>query len=131
YLFLIGTPMMAVAAIVTFAPAPLYEWYALAPRLWGFPALDDQRLGGLIMWIPGGLFWWGVMSVVFLRWSSRESRSDGPRSQGAPPCPPRRRLPRRAASMAWSRPRRGSPTWTASRGSSSSAATRSTSWRGR
>ena len=83
YLFLIGTPMMAVAAIVTFAQAPLYEWYALAPRVWGFPALDDQRLGGLIMWVPGGLFWWGVMSVVFLRGSARESRSDDPLIQGA------------------------------------------------
>ena len=76
YLFAIGIPMMAVAAMLTFASTPLYEWYALAPRLWGFTALDDQRLGGLIMWIPGGLFWWGVMSIVFLRWASREGRAE-------------------------------------------------------
>jgi len=73
YLFVIGIPMMAVAAMITFAPEPLYEWYALAPRLWGLSAVDDQRLGGLIMWIPGGLFWWGIMSIVFLRWASREA----------------------------------------------------------
>ena len=84
YLFLIGTPMMGVAAIVTFAQTPLYEWYALAPRLWGFSAVDDQRLGGLIMWIPGGLFWWIVMSVVFMRWSARESRSEDPLIQVTP-----------------------------------------------
>jgi putative membrane protein len=74
YLFLLGTPMMLVAALITFAEAPLYEWYALAPRFMGMSAVEDQRLGGLIMWVPGGLFFWVVMSVVFFRWSGRESR---------------------------------------------------------
>jgi len=88
YLFVIGIPMMAVAAMLTFAATPLYEWYALAPRLWGLSAVDDQRLGGLIMWIPGGLFWWGIMSIVFLRWAGREGRGergneDEPIAQGA------------------------------------------------
>jgi putative membrane protein len=78
YLFLLGTPMMAVAALITFADQPLYSWYALAPRFMGMSALDDQRLGGLIMWVPGGLFYWGAMSVVYFRWAARESRSDDP-----------------------------------------------------
>jgi putative membrane protein len=76
YLFLLGTPMMAVAAMITFANRPLYDWYALAPRFMGMSALEDQRLGGLIMWVPGGLFYWAIMSVVFFRWAARESRSD-------------------------------------------------------
>ena len=78
YLFLLGIPMMAVAALITFASQPLYEWYALAPRMYGLSAVDDQRLGGLIMWVPGGLYYWLVMSVVFFRWSARESRNDDP-----------------------------------------------------
>jgi putative membrane protein len=41
-------------------------------------ALDDQRLGGLIMWIPGGFFYWGVMSVVFFRWAAREQEPEPP-----------------------------------------------------
>jgi putative membrane protein len=76
YLFLISTPMMAVAAAIVFAGQPLYEWYALAPRLWGLSALEDQKMGALIMWIPGSLFWWGVMSVVYFRWASREGRGE-------------------------------------------------------
>jgi putative membrane protein len=76
YLFLLGIPMMAVAAFITFAHVPLYSWYALAPRFMGIAALEDQRLGGLIMWVPGGLFYWVVMSIVFFRWSARESRHD-------------------------------------------------------
>jgi putative membrane protein len=76
YLFLLGTPMMAVAALIVFAQRPLYEWYLLAPRFMGMTAIDDQRLGALIMWIPGGLFWWIVMSVVFFRWSVQDGRPD-------------------------------------------------------
>jgi len=72
YLFLLGTPMMAVAAFVTFANHPLYQWYALAPRVLGMSAVEDQRLGGLIMWVPGTMFFWGVMSVVYFRWAHRE-----------------------------------------------------------
>jgi putative membrane protein len=76
YLFLLGTPMMFVAALLTFAERPLYLWYALAPRVIGMSAVDDQRLGGLIMWVPGSLFFWGVMSVVYFQWAARESRAD-------------------------------------------------------
>jgi len=75
YLFLLGTPMMAVAALITFANRPLYEWYAFAPRLWGLTAVEDQRLGGLIMWVPGGLFYWIAMSVVYFRWAAEEART--------------------------------------------------------
>ena len=76
YLLAIGTPMIAVAAMVTLANEPLYEWYWLAPRFMGMSALDDQRLGGLLMWVPGGLFWWGIASIVYFRWASREMRRD-------------------------------------------------------
>lgn len=76
YLVSIGTPMIAVAAMVTLATEPLYEWYRFAPRFMGVSALEDQRLGGLLMWVPGGLFWWGIASIVYFRWSSREMRRD-------------------------------------------------------
>ena len=78
YLFLLGIPMMAVAAPIVFAQEPLYEWYRFAPPLWGQTPLEDQRLGGLIMWVPGGLFYWGVMTVVYFVWSHREHRTDDP-----------------------------------------------------
>ena len=38
--------------------------------------LEDQRLGGLIMWVPGTLFWWAIMSVVYFRKLAPESRAD-------------------------------------------------------
>jgi putative membrane protein len=76
YLFLLGVPMMLVASLITLSDDVLYPWYASAPRVWGLSPLADQKLGGLIMWIPGGMFYWLVMSVVFFRWAAREQRLD-------------------------------------------------------
>ena len=52
YLFLVGIPMQLVAAMITLADEVLYPWYAAAPRTWGLSPLDDQKLGGLLMWVP-------------------------------------------------------------------------------
>ena len=51
----------------------LYPAYAGAPRLWGLTPLEDQLIGGLIMWIPGGMFFYVVMTVVFFKWAARDS----------------------------------------------------------
>lgn len=76
YLFLIGIPMMVVAALITLAEVVLYPWYSASPRVWGITPLDDQRLGGIIMWVPGGLFYWVMMSFVFFAWVRSERRAD-------------------------------------------------------
>jgi putative membrane protein len=73
YLFLLGIPMSLVGALITLSERTLYPFYAAAPRVWGLTPLGDQQLGGLIMWIPGGLLFWAVMTVVWFRWSSREA----------------------------------------------------------
>jgi putative membrane protein len=72
YLFLAQLPMQLLGAIVTFADDPLYTWYVTAPRTWGLSPLDDQKLGGLLMWVPGNLWIWGAMSVLFFRWAKAE-----------------------------------------------------------
>lgn len=47
--------MGLLGAILTFATEPLYAIHAVAPLDWGFTALEDQQLGGLLMWVPAGL----------------------------------------------------------------------------
>lgn len=42
-------------AALTFAGTLWYPDYAATTAPWGLMPLDDQRLGGIIMWIPGGL----------------------------------------------------------------------------
>jgi len=71
YCFLMTIPMSIVAVYITYADRVLYPLYAIAPRVLGLSPLEDQRLGGLIMWIPGGLYFLGVLSVVFFQWSQR------------------------------------------------------------
>jgi putative membrane protein len=71
YLFVVGLPMVMVAIFISMADGLLYSYYATAPRIW--PQLTpraDQHLGGLIMWIPGGMVFLAVLSVVFFRWQS-------------------------------------------------------------
>ncbi|MBU8536594.1 cytochrome c oxidase assembly protein [Falsiroseomonas tokyonensis] len=48
--------MGVLGALLTFAPRPLYIVHAPDVTLpWGFTPLEDQQLGGLLMWVPGGL----------------------------------------------------------------------------
>ena len=56
-LFIIASfaAMGMLGAILTFAPDPLYAAHAVAPLSWGLTPLDDQRLGGLVMWVPAGI----------------------------------------------------------------------------
>jgi putative membrane protein len=76
YLFLLGIPMSIVGALITLAAQPLYTFYVGVPRLFGLSPLADQEIGGLIMWVPGGLIFWLAMTVVWFRWSAREDRGD-------------------------------------------------------
>ena len=70
YLFLMSIPMQIVSIYLTYADQLLYPAYAAAPRILAVTPLEDQLLGGLIMWIPGGLFFFSVISVIFFKWQS-------------------------------------------------------------
>ena len=70
YLFLLTTPMSLVAICIGYADSILYPFYASAPRVLGITPLQDQLIGALIMWVPGGLFFFAIISVVFFRWQA-------------------------------------------------------------
>jgi putative membrane protein len=75
YLFLMTIPMSLVAVCIGYSGQVLYPAYASAPRVWGITPLQDQLIGALIMWIPGGLFFFAIISVVFFRWQQLEDDS--------------------------------------------------------
>jgi putative membrane protein len=54
-LFTTTLHMGALAGIITLADVPWYRAYAYTTAAWGLTPLEDQQLGGLIMWIPAGL----------------------------------------------------------------------------
>jgi cytochrome c oxidase assembly factor CtaG len=41
-------------ALLTLSPAPWYPAYAGRTLAFGLAPLEDQQLGGLVMWIPAG-----------------------------------------------------------------------------
>ncbi|MGH6612254.1 MAG: cytochrome c oxidase assembly protein, partial [Burkholderiaceae bacterium] len=55
-------------ALLTFAPAPLYSAYADTTGAYGLTPLEDQQLGGLIMWVPAGFVLVFAGVVLFSRW---------------------------------------------------------------
>jgi hypothetical protein len=58
-------------ALLTLAPRALYAPHAGgATTPWGLTPLEDQQLGGLLMWVPGGLIFAAVM-VGALAWTLR------------------------------------------------------------
>ena len=67
-----GIPMTIVAAMVTAADTVLYPFYAAAPRITHLSALADQRLGGVLMWVPAGLIPLVAFTAVFFRWAAAE-----------------------------------------------------------
>lgn len=68
YLFLLAIPCTALAAALTFARAPLYPYYVNAPHFFGLDALQDQRLGGLLMWLPTHMVLLLAMGLTFRHW---------------------------------------------------------------
>jgi len=71
YCFIMVIPMSVISIYIAMADSLLYPAYAVAPRIMGITPMMDQQYGGLIMWIPGGVFFYAVMTVVFFKWSGR------------------------------------------------------------
>src|SRR5712664_4181988 len=79
YLFLLGIPMSITGALITLSGSVLYPFYAAAPRVWNLSPIDDQQIGGLLMWVLGGLMLWIVMTAIWFRYSVWDARSDAER----------------------------------------------------
>jgi cytochrome c oxidase assembly factor CtaG len=59
----------ALGALMSFSASPWYaEYAAMGMTGIGLDPIDDQRLAGLIMWIPGGLVHGLAALVLFYRW---------------------------------------------------------------
>src|SRR3954469_2268581 len=71
YAFLMSIPMSIIAVYIAMSDHVLYPAYAAAPRVLPLSPLEDQLLGALIMWIPGGIIFYIIMTVVFFKWNAR------------------------------------------------------------
>jgi len=74
---------MLIGVLLTFAERPLYRTYAEMTMPWGFTVVTDQQLGGLIMWIPGGmLFLIPLIGLLMALLQHEDSRAPGSPSTG-------------------------------------------------
>ncbi len=71
YSFVMSIPMSIVAIYIAMADHVLYPAYSGAPRVLPLSPLEDQLVGALIMWIPGGIIFMIIMTVVFFKWNAR------------------------------------------------------------
>jgi cytochrome c oxidase assembly factor CtaG len=76
YLFLQTVPATLVGALLAIASGPYYPTYALAPRITGLSPLEDQQLGGLLMWVGTGFYFLIASAVAFFAWANREEAAN-------------------------------------------------------
>ena len=86
YLGLTAFISTILGVLFTISDTPYYERYAqpedtrgalhLIREEWGLSQLDDQKLGGAIMWEPAGaIFLWAMMCIM-IDWYKAESETD-------------------------------------------------------
>lgn len=71
-------PNMALGAALAFSQEPIYSFYNDMPRLWGISVLDDQRISGAIMWIPGSMMYFIAALVLLFLILSGEGKKPVP-----------------------------------------------------
>jgi putative membrane protein len=76
YLFLQTVPASLVGGLLALAGTASYATYVAAPRIAALSPVEDQQLGGLIMWVGGGLYFLIATGVVFFAWAGREEASN-------------------------------------------------------
>jgi cytochrome c oxidase assembly factor CtaG len=68
YVFTTSIHSGALGALITVAGSVWYPSYAGLTASWGLTPLEDQQLGGLIMWIPAGLVYVIAGLALFAGW---------------------------------------------------------------
>lgn len=81
-LYVFGTAVhcSALGALLTFSAVLWYPAYATTTAQWGLTPLQDQQLGGAIMWVPSGVVFIIIGLALFAKWlaeSDRRLRLDG------------------------------------------------------
>ena len=60
-------------ALLTLSTVAWYPSYAATAPTWGLDALEDQQLGGIVMWVPAGLIYVVCGLVLTARWIGRSN----------------------------------------------------------
>jgi cytochrome c oxidase assembly factor CtaG len=84
YLFTTALHSSLLGALLTFARTVWYPVYSGTTLSWGLTPLEDQQLGGLIMWVPAGAVYI-VAALALFAGFLRESGNRAALSETNPP----------------------------------------------
>jgi putative membrane protein len=74
--FAMAMQSVFLSVLLTFARTPWYSGYAATTAPWGLDPLTDQRLAGVIMWIPAGGIYLVVALALLVTWIQATERED-------------------------------------------------------
>lgn len=74
YIFTTAIHSGALGGLLTFAASVWYPIYSGRTNAWGMSPLEDQQLGGLIMWVPSGVVFLVIGLWLFARWLQESER---------------------------------------------------------
>ena len=74
YVFGTAVHCSALGALLTFSTVLWYPAYAGTTMRWGLTPIEDQQLGGVIMWVPSALVFLVIGLALFTRWLSESDR---------------------------------------------------------
>lgn len=67
-------PNMLTGVAIAFAESPIYTYYVDVPRLWNISVMTDQRIGGILMWIPGSMMYIIAALILIAQYLGQEDR---------------------------------------------------------
>lgn len=74
YVFGAAAQCSALGALLTFSAVLWYPAYETTTMRWGLTPLQDQQLGGVIMWVPSSIVFIVIGLTLFARWLSESER---------------------------------------------------------
>jgi putative membrane protein len=74
YLFTTSVHSGILGAFLTFGRTVLYPTYSESTAEWGLTPLEDQQLGGLIMWVPAGIVYIIAALIMFAGWLAESEK---------------------------------------------------------
>jgi putative membrane protein len=84
YLFTTSVHSGVLGAFLTFTGRVLYPAYAATTAAWGLTPLEDQQLGGLIMWVPASLAYVVAGLALLAGWMRESERAVLRRERASP-----------------------------------------------
>lgn len=78
YLFTTSLQTMALGVFMALSPHVWYPAYEERPLAWGLTPLEDQQIGGFLMWMPGTMMY-GVIGAILLAFWLKQPRVESQR----------------------------------------------------